>query len=104
MMADIKVYDKVSWHFPEGKNCPSLEAAKRHFVEIMDWLKTNNLLSEAGLEIYEIGIDSDFAITSDMLSEKGNKIFRRSYTDWLKTVEYGQTANLNMLNNQLLKI
>jgi hypothetical protein len=38
-MAKTKVYDKVSWHFPEGKNCPDIETAKNHFIKLMNWLK-----------------------------------------------------------------
>ena len=87
-MDKITVYDKVSWHFPEGKNCPSLEAAKAHFRAIMEWLKKHNLLTEEGIEAYEIGIDDDFAITSSMLNEIGNEILKKYYSDWLKSVGY----------------
>lgn len=81
-MTDIVVYDKVSWHYPEGKNCPSLEAAKIHFLVMMKWLKENNLLSTEGEEVWELGVDADFSITSTMLNEKG-KIF------WISTIPSG---------------
>lgn len=87
-MGETTVYDKVSWHFPEGKSCPSLEAAKAHFKAIMQWLKEHNLLTEEGLDAYEAGIDDDFAITSTMLNDIGNKILREYYSDWLRSIGY----------------
>jgi hypothetical protein len=100
-MANIKVYDKVSWHFPEGQNCPSLEVAKVHFIVVMEWLKENYLLSDEGKEVMELGIDSDFSITSSMLNTKGNKVIKRYYSDWLKAIDYTKKPNLNLLNDGL---
>jgi len=100
-MSNIEAYDKVSWHFPEGKNCPSLEAAKAHFAAVMEWLKENDLLSEEGKEVLELGIDSDFSITSSMLNDKGNEVFKKYYSDWLKSIDYAQKPNLNLLNEGL---
>lgn len=100
-MSNIEVYDKVSWHFPEGKNCPSLEAAKEHFVSVMDWLKENQLLSDEGKEVLELGIDSDFSIASPMLNAKGNELMRKYYSDWLRSIDYTKKPNLTLLNNGL---
>jgi len=78
-MTKIKIYDKVSWHYPEG-NCTSLKAAKSHFIAIMKWLKENELLSHEGEEIFDLGIiDSDFSITSSMLNKKGNDVIMKCY-------------------------
>jgi hypothetical protein len=87
------VYDKVSWHFPEGKNCPSLEVAKKHFIVIMEWLNKNELLSEEGIEYFNLGIDSDFSLTSSMLTEIGNEILDKSYKIWLKSINYNSEIN-----------
>jgi len=100
-MANITVYDKVSWHYPEGKNCPNLEAAKAHFKTIMEWLKENSLLSGEGEEIFELGIDADFSITSSMLTEKGNDILKKHYSSWLKTVDCSENIDLKILNDGL---
>lgn len=100
-MSDIVVYDKVSWHYPEGENCPSLEIAKVHFESIMAWLKDNTLLSEEGEENFEIGVDSDFSINSLMLSKKGNDFLKMYYTNWLKTISYSKSIDLNILDNNL---
>lgn len=96
-MNKFKVYDKVSWHFPEGKNCPSLEVALNHIEIIMKWLNENNLLSAEGVEMLEIGIDSDFSITSTMLSKNGNEIMSQNYSEWLKTIRYTYAYNFKLL-------
>lgn len=100
-MSDIKVYDKVSWHFPEGQNCKSLEVAKVHFTAIMEWLKVNNLLSNEGEEVWDLGIDSNFSITSSMLNSKGNEVFKKYYSDWLRSIDYTNKPNLTPLNDGL---
>ncbi len=100
-MANIKIYDKVSWHFPEGQNCPSLEVAKVHFVALMEWLKSNNLLSDEGKEVLELGFNSDFSITSLMLNSKGNEVLKKHYSDWLRSIDYTNKPNLTPLNDGL---
>ena len=102
-MDDIIVYDKVSWHHPEGQNCPNLEAAKVHFRFIMKWLKENSLLSEEGEEILKFGICANFSITSPMLNGKGNNILEKHYSNWLKTVDYPKNISLNILDDALLE-
>jgi len=102
-MADLTVYDKVSWHYPEGKNCPSMKVAKVHFESVMEWLNKNNLLSDEGKEILGIGVDADFSITSSMLNEKGNGIFKKHYSNWLKTIDYSENIDLRLLDAGLRK-
>ena len=100
-MAKVIIYDKVSWHFPEGKKCPSLEAAKSHFIAIMGWLAENELLSNEGKEIFDLGIDSDFSIASSILNDKGNDIIAKYYSDWLRSIEYTKKINFDILNDGL---
>lgn len=102
-MADMIVYDKVSWHFPEGQNCPSLDAAKLHFIAVMKWLKENNLLSGEGEEILELGIDADFSITSLMLNKKGNDVLKKYCSSWLKTIDYSEKIDFKVLDDGLLE-
>ena len=94
-------YDKVSWHFPDGENCPSLEAAKVHFDVLMDWLESQHLLSEEGREAMEIGIDSDFSLTSYMLTDRGNRLLTACYVEWARTVRYGVPPSMNVLEDCL---
>ena len=98
------VYDKVKWHFPEGKGCPDLETAKRHFKILMDWLKKNKLLSEYGEELYKLPIGEDFSITSDMLTELGNKLLSMYYSKWLKSMSYDRQPDLEVLEKGLKNI
>lgn len=97
-------YDKVSWHFPDGENCPSLEAAKVHFDVLMDWLKSQHLLSEEGQEAMEIGIDSDFSLTSYMLTDRGNRLLTACYAEWACTVRYGVRPSMSVLEDCLQRI
>ena len=100
-MSNPVVYDKTSWHYPDGHGCPSLEAAKRHLQILMDWLHEEGLLNDYGLEIYEIGVDEDFALTSDMLTNRGNAILELCYADWLKTVDYEHLPSTTILERHL---
>ena len=94
-------YDKVSWHFPDGKNCPDLDAAKVHFDVLMRWLESQHLLSEEGQETMEVGIDSDFSLTSHMLTDKGNRLLTACYTEWARTVKYGVRPSMSILDHRL---
>jgi len=100
-MGLAKTYDKVSWHFPEGKGCPSLEAAKLHFSIIMEWLKEKSLLSSEGLEAYGNGIDAEFSLTTHMLNPDGNKILGECYAMWARTIEYGVRPSTGLLDRCL---
>jgi hypothetical protein len=100
-MVIAKTYDKVSWHFPEGKGCPSLAAAKIHFQVVTEWLKDKGLLSAEGIEAVDAGIDSDFALTAHMLTTKGNRILGRCYSDWVRAVIYGQRPSVALLDKSL---
>ena len=44
--------------------------AKVHFDVVMRWLESQDLLSKEGQEAMEVGIDSDFALTSHMTTDK----------------------------------
>ena len=103
-MASGMTYDKVSWHFPEGKGCPDLDAAKVHFDVVMSWLESHDLLSKEGQEAMEVGIDSDFSLTSHMTTDKGNRLLAACYSDWIRTMSYGTRPSVKLLNQCLQKI
>ncbi len=102
-MGSGATYDKVSWHFPDGKTCPSLQAAKVHFSVVMRWLESQNLLSAEGHEAVEMGIDSDFALTSSMLTDTGDRLLGTCYAKWVRTVQYGTRPSVRLLENCLRK-
>lgn len=94
-------YDKVSWHYPDGKNCPDLDAAKAHFGVLMRWLGSQDLLSEEGQEAINAGVDSDFALTSHMLTDKGNRLLKICYAEWARTARYGVQPSMSILDDCL---
>lgn len=100
-MGLAKIYDKVSWHFPEGKRCPSLEAAKVHFSVVTQWLKDKGLLSAEGREALENGIDSEFSLTAHMVTAEGNKILGECYAAWVRTIQYGRKPSTDLLEKCL---
>lgn len=91
----LKIYDKVSWHYPDGKNCPDLKAASLHFRTLVSWLGINGFLSKYGKYIAGQEVDEDFSITSEMLTPEGNRLLSNFYDEWLKTVEYGKTPSVS---------
>ena len=90
----LTIYDKVSWHFPDGKDCPDLESATRHFVAIIGWLKENGFLSAYGTAVVTQRIGEDFSITSEMLTPDGNELLANYYDEWLKLLDYSKEPSL----------
>lgn len=60
---------------------------------------TQRTTNDYGLEIYELGIDEEFSLTSQMLNDEGNKILSQHYVNWLKNLRYGETPSLELLND-----
>lgn len=90
---DIVVYDKVKWHYPDGKNCPDLPHAKQHFVILMEWLSRKGYLTEYGKEMYETGIDADFSLTSEMVMQPASELLAKNYNEWLADLKYDGLAS-----------
>ncbi|XOJ01570.1 hypothetical protein ACMX2M_07505 [Paenibacillus polymyxa] len=80
-MGNIVVYDKASWHL-ESDSPTGLE----HLRVIMDWLEQQELLSDDGLEIFELGVDQEFSLTSEMVTEEGKELLDSYYTNWTKAI------------------
>lgn len=78
-----------------------MEATKVHFDVLMDWLQSWHLLSAEGQEAMEIGIDSDFSLTSYMLTNKGNQLLTACYAEWASTVKYGMVPSMSVLEDRL---
>lgn len=97
-MALAKTYDKVSWHFPEGKGCQSLEAAIIHFTVVMQWLQKKGLLSTEGHEAMQNGIDSEFSLTAYMLTADGVGILDKCYSNWVSSIQYGKVPSTDLLD------
>ncbi len=100
----MKIYDKVNWHFPDGKKCPSLEKAKQILATTMKWLNKNNLLSDYGKELHDIGVDSDFSITDQMLTDRGNLLMSNFYDTWLAMLDYQKEPFTNYFDEVITHI
>jgi hypothetical protein len=96
----VEVYDRVRWHYPEG-DAPSLKAALRHFKVMARLLRKSGLLNEDGEAVVrEDGLDGDFSLTSDLLTDEGNKVLKKHYDKWLKTVDW-DSANPDFWKDKL---
>lgn len=85
------VYDKASWHIDAGEPKSNVLA---HFGFIMNWCKKNNLLSDEGEEILELGVDSSISIHSRMLNECGN-LFMKKYYDTFISAQSEQSSEMD---------
>ncbi len=85
----------------ESQSSASYEEKIQHLVMIMNWLKNQGLLNEYGLEVYELGIDEEFSLTSQMLTSKGKKLLDEYYDKWLENYKYGEVSSLEILSNIL---
>jgi len=99
------IYDKVRWHYPEGKDCPSVEAAKRHINFAMRFLEDNDLLSEDGKDLFSGGeVDDDFALTSDVVTSEGEALLSKGYRKWLEQISYQGPLSAELFENVLKEI
>lgn len=102
---DITVFDKVRWHYPEGRNCPSLEAAKRHFKFILQFLQSHGLLSEDGKSLFPDGeMEDDFALTSDIVTPEGEALLEVCYDTWISQISYTGPLSDELLEQTLQRI
>lgn len=85
----------------ESESSASYEEKLQHLIVIMNWLKDHGLLNEYGLEVYELGIDEEFSLTSKMLTDKGKKVLDEYYNKWIENYKYGEVPSLEFLSNIL---
>ena len=72
----LKIYDKAQWHIDAGEDSRAVIAK---FDAVFAFLNTNNLLTDEGKEIIELGIDSSVSIHERMLTEKGKRFMDACY-------------------------
>lgn len=73
------VYNKVAWH----SELEDEAIVIRHFCFIMKWLHDNQLLSEEGEELYELGVDEDSVLHKGMLRPLGNEFMSKYYEQFM---------------------
>lgn len=74
------VYDKATWHIDGGED---LNKVMDHFSFIMSWCSSNNLLSEEGKEIEELGVDQSISLHSRMFTDRGNAFMEKHYDQFI---------------------
>lgn len=97
-MGNIVVYDKASWHLESD-----LPTGLEHLRAIMDWLEQQKLLSDDGLEIFELGVDQEFSLTSEMVTEEGKELLDAYYTNWTKAITPSEIS-FEILEHGLISI
>lgn len=96
----ITVYDKANWHLNEQTSQESVANQLSHLRVIMNWLEEKNLLSDEGKEIFELGIDQEFSLTSAMVTPLGEKVLNEAYKEWVEKFKLG-APNLDILTKYL---
>lgn len=74
----MKIFDKAQWHIDAGEN--SLEVVDK-FKLVFLFLEKQDLLSEDGKEMLEIGIDSSISLNERMVTERGCIFLENCYDD-----------------------
>ena len=72
----MRIFDKASWHIDAGED---KEKVISRFKEIMDFLYKHHMLSDEGVELFEIGVDSSFSLHERMVNEIGLAFLTENY-------------------------
>lgn len=82
------VYDKAAWHIDAGENN---DVVLCHFAFILSWCEKNNLLSEEGQEIIQLGVDNSISLHSRMFTDKGNEFMNKYYDEFISAKEENES-------------
>lgn len=91
----MKVYDKAKWHNNGENNELNI---KEYFQNLMELLLKNNMLSEDGREILDIGIDNDFSLNSKLVNEKGNLFLEKYYDKILSSIDFNNKISIENID------
>ncbi|GAA0087682.1 hypothetical protein ACV3X1_01720 [Clostridium perfringens] len=91
----MKVYDKAKWHNNGENNELNVKA---YFQNLMELLLKNNMLSEDGREILDIGIDNDFSLNSKLVNEKGNLFLGKNYDEILSSIDFNNKISIDNID------
>lgn len=72
----MKIYDKAAWHIDGGEK---KEDVLKRFSIIFSYLAKNNMLTDEGKEILELGIDSSVSLHERMVNESGKTFLDNEY-------------------------
>lgn len=78
------VYDKAAWHIDAGL---PRSMVLQHFGFILRWANEHNLLTEAGVEILEFGVDESVSLHSMMFTPRGNRFMELNYDVFINALD-----------------
>ena len=95
-LSELTVYDKIKYH---SGNDEQKKSSIERMKKIVSWLRKNNYLNDYGKEIVrDAGIDSDFRLTSDMLTDSGNVVMKKCFNKWISSVGYKSDISMDMMD------
>ena len=84
------IFDKASWQIDNGM--PVKDVIK-HFELIMKFLFDNSLFNDAGMELYELGVDQSISINENILNSKGVEFMKNNYDKMISENGYDTVKN-----------
>lgn len=79
----MKIFDKAQWHIDEGED---VDVVVGKFRSVYMFLEKNELLSEDGKELLELGIDSSISLNEQTVTENGSAFLDKYYDE---VINYG---------------
>lgn len=79
----MKIFDKAQWHIDAGED---VDVVVGKFRSVYMFLEKNELLSEDGKELLELGIDSSISLNEQTVTENGSIFLDKCYDD---VINYG---------------
>lgn len=90
----MKIFDKASWQIDNGID-ESIVVA--HFEFIFEWLNEHKMLNSDGMEILEIGIDSDVSLHEGLVTENGLNFLNKFYDKLITDSRYDVSCEKELL-------
>ena len=72
----MKIYDKARWHIDGGEN---KDEVLKKFSLFFHYLKKNNMLTDEGNEIFDIGFDPSISLHERMVNTEGKEFLDANY-------------------------
>ena len=70
------IFDKAAWHIDAGEERDEVISK---FNDVFAFLYEKNLLSDDGIELYELGIDQSCSLNDSMVTEEGANFLEKYY-------------------------
>ncbi len=97
----MKIFDKAEWQIDGGIN---KTIVVKHFKFIFDWLKANDMLSEDGLEIFDVGIDEETSLHERLVTCDGCKFLEKNYDELISKSKYDIEIAKNLIDEMYAQL